>query len=157
MSLEIIPLYCSKGNHYWAWNFEDKKYSIVQISNFEDKKRTEIICPGHFDFGEHEQDGYIARNFKVTNPKGIHARPSAEILMFAVKYDLEFAIRKEVQKDYILLSLNGQTAKANSFMGIMGLGIEKSDFEVLFPKSIDKKLLEDICLGIYHAATIELN
>lgn len=58
----------------------------------------------------------IEREFKITDPIGIHARPAA-LLVNLVK---ELGVDVEIEK-------NSKTAKANSLIGLMGLAAKAGD------------------------------
>jgi len=147
--IEQEILYCCIGSHYWAWAAREeqklKRYSVKDMSDFTGKQMADIVCPSHYDFDE-SNGLYISRSFDVTIPKGLHARPSAEIVIFASRFK------------GIMMVAKGRTFKANNVMSIMELeAYQGTRFQMLFPNSIERGLLEEICLGIYHAATTELN
>lgn len=54
--------------------------------------------------------------------------------------------------------VKGTTINPKEIMALIQNEIMKgTKFKMMFPKDIDKIILEEICLGIYHAATTELD
>lgn len=69
----------------------------------------------------------IQKTIVLTNPKGIHARPSAMILKTAENYQSE-----------ITLSKDGETANAADIMSILALGAMHGDTLVLTADGSDE-------------------
>lgn len=58
----------------------------------------------------------LEADIEVTNPKGIHARPSTMLAQTSIKFDSE-----------IILELNGFSTDAKNIMGIISLGAFQGD------------------------------
>lgn len=76
----------------------------------------------------------IQKKIKVTNPQGLHARPSALIVRAATKYRSEFYIEK-----------NSMRVNGKSIMGVMMLAAECGSVLILIADGVDEEyLLEEI-------------
>ncbi len=160
--------YCPEGKHYWEWfrigkdktlkvfvrhaylvNDDPGNYrSIPQKTGPDEYKNIpQLSCPHHFPNQEEESGNYVTRTIPVSNRWGIHARPSAEIALFANRYDGDVAIESENFR-----------ADARSIMDNMQLyALKGSTLKVTMEKVPSKEMFEEVFKGIYHAANNELH
>ncbi len=73
----------------------------------------------------------------VANEKGLHTRPSTNLVKLAQTFRSE-----------ILLSLNGVTADAKSVMGVLALGAKKGAILALSAEGVDETVALDSIRGL---------
>jgi len=163
------PIYwCPDGNHAWEWlqvGGEDKKLFVrtAFIVNSESdnssvlskeegpgeylKAIPDLVCPWYYNRNEKSEDGYLTFQIPVTKNYGIHARPGIEITKYAARWPGK-----------VRLELNGNKRDAKEVMDLLQLNACKgSILKVCFEDVGSPHLLDEIYLGIYHAATTELD